>query len=280
MAIYRDQLKEMVYEQKKILMKYTNERNKCKEGNLAYCANHGKKTYYHTHYEDGRYVRTSIDRNPEAIKELARKEFLSVSCKVLNHNIKVLEKAEKRLLDGDIEYLKGNMQKAYRQLPDEYFFNNGSVQRSIYAVRGAEEGIRRHVNWAKEPYEKSTYNPKGLKYPTSIGLKVRSKSEQHIVEQLVNYGVPFRYEQVIRVYDNYFAPDLTFRAIDLSLFYWEHAGMMNDPVYCARHKRKMDLMEKGGIVPWRNLIVTYDIDDYINIPMIKSIIENDVIPRL
>jgi hypothetical protein len=55
--------------------------------------------------------------------------------------------------------------------------------------------------------------------------------------------------------------------------------MMNDPVYCARHKRKMELMEKGGIVPWRNLIVTYDIDDYINIPMIKSIIENDVIPQ-
>lgn len=126
MAIYRDQLKEMVYEQKKILMKYTNERNKCKEGNLAYCANHGKKTYYHTHYEDGRYVRTSIDRNPEVIKELARKEFLSVSCKVLNHNIKVLEKAEKRLLDGDIDYLKGNMQKAYRQLPDEYFFSGMS----------------------------------------------------------------------------------------------------------------------------------------------------------
>lgn len=42
----------------------------------------------------------------------------------------------------------------------------------------------------------------------------------------------------------------------------------------------MELMEKGGIVPWRNLIVTYDIDDYINIPMIKSIIEKDVIPRL
>lgn len=56
--------------------------------------------------------------------------------------------------------------------------------------------------------------------------------------------------------------------------------MMNDSAYRARHKRKMELMEKCGIVPWENLIVTYDIDDYINIPMIKSIIENDVIPRL
>ena len=42
----------------------------------------------------------------------------------------------------------------------------------------------------------------------------------------------------------------------------------------------MEIMEKGGIVPWKNLIVTYDIDGSINVPMIKSIIEKDVIPRL
>ena len=77
-----------------------------------------------------------------------------------------------------------------------------------------------------------------------------------------------------------FAPDVTFRGRNRKLFFWEHAGMMNDSAYRARHKRKMELMEKCGIVPWENLIVTYDIDDYINIPMIKSIIENDVIPRL
>ena len=280
MSIYRDQIEEMVYEQKKILLKYTSEHNRCIEGNLAHCVNHGKKTYYHTFHEDGRYVRTSIDGNPEAIRKLARKEFLSVSNKVLEHNIGVLERAERSLLDGDIDYLKGKMQKAYRQLPDEYFFSNGVVQSSIYSVNGAEEGIRRHIGWASEPYEKSTFNPEGRKYPTSAGFKVRSKSEQHIVEQLVNYGVPFRYEQVIRVYNKEFAPDLTFRARDLSLFYWEHAGMMRDPTYHARHKRKMEIMERGGIVPWENLIVTYDVDDYINIPMIKSIIENDVIPRL
>ena len=56
--------------------------------------------------------------------------------------------------------------------------------------------------------------------------------------------------------------------------------MMDDPYYQARHKRKMALMERAGIVPWKNLIVTYDNDGVINVPLIKSIIENDVIPRL
>lgn len=90
MDIYRDQIEKMVYEQKRILMKYTNEHNRCIEGNLAYCSNHGKKTYYHTYFKDGKYVRTSIDRNPEVIRKLARKEFLSVSGKVLDHNINAL----------------------------------------------------------------------------------------------------------------------------------------------------------------------------------------------
>jgi len=280
MAIYKDQIEEMVYEQKKILMKYTNERNSCKEGNLICCVNHGKKTFYRSHFEEGRYIRTSINRNPEVIKELARKEYLSVAGEVLEHNIHVLERAERNLIDGDIDFLKSKMQKAYRKLPDEYFFKNGVIQESIYPVRGAKEGIMRHEKWASEPYEISTFNPEGRKYPTSAGIKVRSKSEQHIVEQLVNYGVPFRYEQVIKVFGKIFAPDFTFRGIDMELFHWEHAGMMNDPFYCARHKRKMEIMEKGGIVPWKNLIVTYDIDGSINVPLIKSIIEKDVIPRL
>ena len=154
------------------------------------------------------------------------------------------------------------------------------MQKSIYPVRGAEEGIRRHLNWAKEPYEKSTYNPKGLKYPTSIGIKVRSKSEQHIVEQLVNYGVPFRYEQVIRVNDHTFAPDFTFRGFSRKMFYWEHAGMMAEDYYRSRHRRKMDIYEANGIAPWENLIVTYDSDGSVNIPLIKSIIEDEIIPRL
>ena len=273
-------MEEMVYEQKKTLAKYTMEREKCRKGNLACCLNHGKETYYHTYSENGRYVRTSISGNPEIIKDLARKEYLSQSARVLEHNIGVMESAERELIDGDIYYLKGKMQKAYQKLPDEYFFNNGAVQRGIYSVPGAEEAIMRHIDWAKEPYEKSTYNPEGRRFPTSAGFGVRSKSEQHIVEQLVNYGVPFRYEQVLRVCNKILVPDITFRARNLELFFWEHAGMMNDQLYCARHKRKMELLEKGGIVPWKNLIVTYDVDDIINVPLIKSIIEHDIIPRL
>lgn len=279
MDIYKDQIGEMVYEQKKVLEKYTREHEMCLKGNLVCCKNHGRDTYYHTCFDNDKYVRSVVGMESEKIMALARGEYLSVASKVLEHNIGVLEKAEKNLITYDFDYLKGKMQKAYKKLPYEYFFGsqNGG---GIYAVAGTEEAIRRHVDWGNSPYEKSNYKPEKRRLPTSAGYKVRSKSEQHIVEQLVNYGVPHRYEQVIRIGSNVFAPDWTFRDRYLELFYWEHAGMMDDPFYCARHKRKMKLMEQAGIVPWKNLIVTYDNDGVINVPLIKSIIEKDLILRL
>ncbi|MBR3377173.1 MAG: hypothetical protein IKG44_05795 [Mogibacterium sp.] len=280
MSIYKDQIEQMVYEQKKMLEKYTRECEILADGNLASCINHGKATYYHTFIDNGRYKRTSLSKDPNTLKSLARREYLSLSIKALENNIKVLEKAEKAMMAGDIDHLKELMQKAYRGLPDEYFFGSGTGAGSIYQFAGAEEATKRHIDWGKEPYEKSTYRPEKLRLPTSAGYKVRSKSEQHIVEQLVNYGVPHRYEQILRIGEDVTAPDFTFRSWSFELFYWEHAGMMDDPYYQARHKRKMVLMERAGIVPWKNLIVTYDNDGVINVPLIKSIIENDVIPRL
>lgn len=280
MAVFKDQIEEMVYEQRKILEKYTRECEMCPKGSLACCINHGKETYYHTFTENGRYMRTSLSNDPSTIKSLARREYLSLSIKALENNIKVLEKAEKAMMAGDIDHLKELMHKAYKGLPDEYFFYGGAGTGGIYQIAGVEEAIKRHIEWGKQPYEKSTYKPENLRFPTSAGYKVRSKSEQHIVEQLVNYGIPHRYEQVLRTGDKELAPDLTFRNWQLEPFYWEHAGMMDDPYYRARHKKKMALMEQAGIVPWKNLIVTYDNDGVINVPLIKSIIENDVIPRL
>lgn len=280
MGVYIDQIEQMVWEQKQILENHTQELRNCPNGTLWCGHNHGKETYYHTLVKNGRYMRTSLSKDTDTLKSLARREYLSLSIKALENNIKVLERAEKAIMAGDIDHLKELMQKAYRGLPDEYFFGSGVGAGSIYQIAGAEEAIKRHIEWGKESYEKSTNRPEKLRLPTSAGYKVRSKSEQHIVEQLVNYGIPHRYEQILRIGDDVTAPDFTFRNWELKLFYWEHAGMMDDPYYRARHKKKMALMERAGIVPWKNLIVTYDNDGVINVPLIKSIIENDVIPRL
>ena len=280
MSVYKDQIGIMMYESSKLLEKYIKEYDSCAEGGLACCICHGKKTFYHTYHKGGRYVRSVVSQDSGMIRSLARKEYLNKSIKILENNIKVLTNASEALRTMDIDSMRKEMLKAYRGLPDEYFFNNWFDRPGIYQTDSHLDGIRRHADWAKEPYEKSTYNPEGRKFPTSAGFSVRSKSEQAIVEQLVNYGVPFRYEEVIWINNKPYAPDWTFRDRYLNRFYWEHAGMMDLPGYRDRHKRKMNVFEGVGIVPWKNLIVTYDIDGIINVPLVKSIIENEVLPRL
>ncbi len=245
-----------------------------------YCRNHGKKTFYQAIKNEGRAKRSSISNNPDIIKKLARKEYLDQAIKAMKNNIEVLTSAANAIQPDDIVHLRKLMPEAYRSLPDEFFFDGWMDRPGISQQDRYLEGIRRHVEWAKEPYEMSTYKPENRKYPTSAGIKVRSKSEQAIVEQLVNYGVPFRYEEVIWINGWPYSSDFTFRNRRLEKFYWEHAGMMDLQGYRHGHKHKMDLFEDIGIVPWKNLIVTYDMDGVINVPLVKSIIENEVLPRL
>ena len=280
MDIYKEQIERIVQEQKKILDSYTREYAGCIDGSLIHATNNGNKYYYHSRKQGDRYIRKTIDQDSEIARELARKEYLDRSIEAVKRNVGLLENTYKRMSGIGVEDIRPQMRSAYKELPEGLFYGAANAVAGVNVFSGYDAAIRRHTAWAKEPYQMSTYRPEGTKYPTSIGLKVRSKSEQILVEELVFYGVPFRYEQVLVINGVYFSPDFSFQCFNDRLLYWEHAGMMNNPLYASRHKRKMQTYESVGIVPWENLIVTYDVDDYINIPMVKSIIENEVIPRL
>ena len=56
---------------------------------------------------------------------------------------------------------------------------------------------------------------------------------------------------------------------------------MNETEYVRRHLKKRSMYERFGIVPWKNLIITYDtVDGGINMALIDSIIRYEVLPRL
>ena len=48
---------------------------------------------------------------------------------------------------------------------------------------------------------------------------------------------------------------------------------IRDRKYMERHKRKLEIYERADIVPWKNLIVTYD-DQYGNINM--NVVESEI----
>ncbi len=54
-------------------------------------------------------------------------------------------------------------------------------------------------------------------------------------------------------------PDFTIkRPRDGRLIFWEHFGMVNDDRYMEGNRKKLTEYESVGIVPWENLIITYN----------------------
>lgn len=113
---------------------------------------------------------------------------------------------------------------------------------------------------------------------TSMGIKVRFKSELIIAERLYEKDIFFRYEQILTIGYKKFAPDFTIKRHDGKIIYWEHCGLTDDRRYMAHHMKKLESYYEAGIVPWKNLIVTCDDDDgALNIEIIKSEIRNKLL---
>lgn len=141
--------------------------------------------------------------------------------------------------------------------------------------------------WENEEYDSSELFPEGLLFSTVGGLKVRSKSEAIIAGLLEINNVPFRYEAALNLGDKTYYPDFTIlRPGDKKILYWEHFGMADDEGYSTSMDRKMAIYRKHGIVPWDQLITTYeiergsmdvrDIQNIINLFLMKTSIDNNM----
>lgn len=114
--------------------------------------------------------------------------------------------------------------------------------------------------WQAADYAASPYNAENKKHPTRRGELVRSKSEVMIANVLDDLGIPYRYEQVLRLKDGrIYYPDFTL--LDLRTreeVYLEHFGMLDDPQYLTRACAKIHEYEKNGIFPGVNLLTTFE----------------------
>ena len=90
------------------------------------------------------------------------------------------------------------------------------------------------------------------------GLFVRSKSEVVIVNQLVNAGVEFEYEQLLEENGHRCIPDFSFETPWGDRIIWEHLGMLVVPEYKASWERKLKFYEEIGYTLGENLFTTCD----------------------
>lgn len=114
--------------------------------------------------------------------------------------------------------------------------------------------------WMEFVFQGKGVDDAGPLLVTEKGEKVRSKSEMIIADTLHRAGIPYRYECPLHL-SGYGVVYPDFTALNIGKrkeVYWEHLGMMDDPIYMEKALRKIDTYERNGIVLGKNLIVTWE----------------------
>lgn len=245
------------------LAKSQNELAQCPEGSLVHEIRNKDDWFFQFQRTiDGKRRRNLIKRDGKVLKGLLRKNYLQSEISILKKDVKILEKTLEGYISFAPDDILERMPARFKAFPRDYFFPQ------------PEED-----DWASQPYEQSSYKIERKIHTTSRGLLVRSKSELAISEAFYKYEVSFRYEQVLEIGTYRVAPDFMPRNKRTGeQLYWEHCGMPENEEYMKHHKWKMNLYESVGIVPWKNLIVSYDgADGTLNIAELESVIKNKLL---
>lgn len=186
--------------------------------------------------------RYGVKKKPQLLKDLVRKEYVKKALKIIERDIKTLETAVKKYQPVDENSVMETFIAKYPELSD-----------CIYG------GVFDEEKWKKRFSRIENYHPENLKHTALDGTGSRSKNEIYIASRLDHHGLTYRWDTPTGIPGLYRVPDFTIkRKRDGKIIYWEHMGMMYDLESRIDNKHKLEEYEKAGIVPWDNLILTYD----------------------
>ena len=231
---------------KKELIKYQNELAKLPDGYLT------KKgtTYYHKN----KGMDIGITKNPELIRQLARKKYIHVYKKELENNIARYDGEKCASLSSPSEIIS-SLSRTYKEFPIEYFFESSIA------------------DWIAASFKQNPYLPEQRKYLSNNGMKFRSKSEVFIANQLEKYHLPYRYDAEQKLRGRIIYPDFIIRnPFTGDFIIWEHFGALHLPEYEQKMNKKMREYLQFGYTPFENIIYTFEADTE-NPKRIKQLIE-------
>lgn len=213
------------------------------EGNIR-CYHSGKYEYFAVLLPDKtrRYIRKA-DR--DYARQLALKKFYLAQL----HDIRAEIEACRRYL----RYAEGSRK-------EEALFREKASPGLIGLI--ADSFITEDeaaLQWEKAPYRRLDKFPEQRSVPTIKGIRVRSKVEAMVAAELTGLGIPFRYEQRVRIGGQELYPD--FIALDMRTgkkILIEVFGMMDDPGYRDKYYSKMKLYAENGYIPDIDVLCFYD----------------------
>ena len=186
--------------------------------------------------------RYGVKKQPELLSGLVRKEYVTDALKIIDQDIRAVELACKRYHPIDENTIMKQFLADYPEL-----------------VKGIYPAPIDPEEWIKRMPRIDNFHSENLIHTAVDGTKSRSKNELFIASRLDHYGIIYRWDCPTGIPGLYHSPDFTIlRRRDWKIIYWEHCGMMDIPDYRKRNTKRLKDYKEFGIVPWDNLIVTYD----------------------
>lgn len=216
----------------------------------------GKHYYYQylyqpTEREEGRRAEKQqylSARETPLRSALTQKAYCRAAANLIDINIQAAKKFLATYRPYDPSDIWASLPPVYRDGP----------KMPLTATKGKEKDLIVR-NWLSEELKAHPPYPDHLVYRSPRGLPVRSKAESLIAAMLENRRIPFRYEAPLSIEEKLFFPDFTvMRRSDHCVFYWEHLGLMDDAAYRQHAYEKLHCYAEAGILPFQNLITTYE----------------------
>ena len=224
-------------------------------------------------------TRRSISQDQELLYTLARKRYLLLLLKDHEQLLSQIRWLTRK--DDRCGKPRGNIGSLTRQLLRKY----GEAGLDVLRITCSKE----QYLWAKRSYYSNPVNPSERVFETYSGVKVRSKSERRIGNELELHGIPYRYEPGVQFdvswmegvngaaqgkYKNYF-PDFLILTATGEYIVWEHLGRADLAGYRTHNMEKISAYRHSGYVDDAHLILTYE-KDFEQYETITEIVERRV----
>lgn len=207
----------------------------------------GMKLYL-VNNDNGKEKRERIQFTDKRAKSFFVQQIFIARSKRLQRNVERLRKYLKYSEDASFEKIFAELQENYE------IKNRNYLIEALQECRGAKaSGVT-----AFKANESENFRQEGKIHISSSGKIYRSKSELSIEAELIKYNVDYNYESKIYCANKLYRPDFTITRNDGSVVIWEHFGMVNDDEYVEKMLVKYVDYVRQGIVPWDNLVVTFD----------------------
>ena len=217
--------------------------NNAPEGTLRLSQSNKYLQFYHCTDENklGKYITKG---NDELVQKLAQKSYDERILRLAEKRLNQIKKLSKDYDDDKIEqiFLKEHKER----------------QRFIQPIEPTWE--QKLSEWKAKEYQGKGFGDGMPMIVTERGERVRSKSEKIMADYFCRNGIEYKYECPIYLKGmGMVYPDFTFLSKKMGKeIYWEHNGMVDEPMYARNMVRKIDAYENNGIFPGERLILTYE----------------------